>query len=463
MLASCGLQPVTILPAAPAARAANPCASRYGIRSKKRLWQLAPARSWLGLGIVVLLSTVLGAPARSLSVEPEGAWRLPENPLVGKVIFVEKGCVKCHAVHGEGGSVGPDLGRVGVWRSVMELIGDFWNHSPGMIAKMRERDIRRPIISTDEMVDLAAFLYSLNYFDSPGDVLIGEWLFSEKGCFHCHSVGGQGGHAGPPLDGYKGFSSPLPLARAMWSHNAVVAGSTAENDIPRPEFGDRDLAHIFAYIQNASTDGSGKRTAIAPGSPARGEKLFQQKSCGRCHAVRGSGGQVGPDLGEAELHRSVTEIAALMWNHVPAMSAKMQALGISVPQFGDQEFSDLMAYLFFLQYFDPPGDPVKGQELYVEKSCNLCHSAPPSGGKRLAPDLSRSPALSSPLALASAMWNHVPLLEKQVRERGQPWPLFKEGEVRDLVEYLRSPRSAQAAGGAKGSWLPEGAQEGTTR
>jgi nitric oxide reductase subunit C len=404
---------------------------------------MSAGRCW-ALGMFALLGTMLVCtPARSLAAQSQNASALPDDPLAGRQVFIEKGCPKCHAIWGEGGSLGPDLGKVGVWRSVMELAGVLWNHSPAMIEKMRERRIARPTINTEEMANLAAFLYFLNYFDQPGDASKGEGLFSQKGCVECHAVGGRGGNVGPALDSYKHFASPLFLARSMWTHNVAMARTMAGKDIPRPEFADGELANIFAYIQEASSEPGSKRTYMVPGSPARGEKVFKDKGCARCHAIDGSGGQIGPDLGREELHRSVTEIAGLMWNHEPRMWTKMQAMGIPLPQFSNQELSDLIAYIFFLQYFDPPGDVVKGQGLYMDKGCILCHYTPRGAEKRLAPDLSRSPALASPLALSSAMWNHAPAMETQIRERGLPWPRFREGEVRDLVEYLRSLRPAQ--------------------
>jgi cytochrome c2 len=37
---------------------------------------------------------------------------LIEDPTRGARLFVSKGCERCHALKGEGGKVGPDLGRI---------------------------------------------------------------------------------------------------------------------------------------------------------------------------------------------------------------------------------------------------------------------------------------------------------------------------------------------------------------
>jgi len=397
----------------------------------------SPRVSAAFLVFTVSVGMALAALPRPVRADP-GSAVLPTDPLAGRQVFLQKGCAKCHAIWGEGGTLGPDLGKSGVWHSVLELAGVLWNHSPEMIEKMRERRIPRPTINTDEMANLAAFLYFLNYFDQKGDAAAGQVLFAEKGCAHCHAVGGHGGHVGPALDHYKRFASPLFLAGAMWSHSTAMAKKMVENSIPRPAFQGRDLAHIFAYIEAASSTPVVDRTYMEPGSPARGETVFAAKGCIQCHAVHGRGGHVGPDLAQKKLHRTVTEIAGLMWNHEPAMWSRMQSMGIPFPQFSNGEISDLIAYLFFLQYYDPPGDPVKGQRVYMEQGCILCHFAPRGAEQLLAPDLSRSPAIASPLELSSAMWNHAPVMEAQIRERRLPWPRFADAEVRDLVAYLQS-------------------------
>lgn len=85
--------------------------------------------------------------------------------------------------------------------------------------------------------------------------------------------------------------------------------------------------------------------SILPGSPTEGRRLFQEKGCLKCHAVKGKGGKVGPDLGRSGLKRTVSEVAGIMGNHAPKMSAKMKELGIPEPKFAGEEMRDLVAYI----------------------------------------------------------------------------------------------------------------------
>jgi mono/diheme cytochrome c family protein len=63
---------------------------------------------------------------------------IPGNPINGRRIFVEGRCVRCHAIWGNGGTLGPDFASVGGGRSLQQLAGMFWNHTPRMIETVRE-------------------------------------------------------------------------------------------------------------------------------------------------------------------------------------------------------------------------------------------------------------------------------------------------------------------------------------
>ncbi|MBI2834570.1 MAG: cytochrome c, partial [Acidobacteria bacterium] len=167
--------------------------------------------------------------------------------------------------------------------------------------------------------------------------------------------------------------------------------------------------------------------------------LFADKSCNSCHAIAGKGGKGGPDLGTRprELVRSVSEIAGLMWNHSQGMTAEFQRRRIARVTFSGQEMADIIAYLYFVNYANVRGFPSRGAQLFVEK-CSTCHTI--SGGRRVGPDLATAPRLDEPIAIITAMWNHAPTMEQELRSRGLPWPRFQLGETADLAAYLLTRR-----------------------
>lgn len=81
------------------------------------------------------------------------------------------------------------------------------------------------------------------------------------------------------------------------------------------------------------------------GDPAAGRQLFQAKGCVACHAVKGQGGTVGPDLGRIDHGHNAYQMAGIMWNHSATMSAVMEAMKIPRPVFEGNEMADLLAYL----------------------------------------------------------------------------------------------------------------------
>ena len=104
--------------------------------------------------------------------------------------------------------------------------------------------------------------------------------------------------------------------------------------------------------------------------PERGEKLFKAKQCVACHSVGGKGGRIGPELGKAKQHHvSLTDFAALMWNHGPKMWARMQERGIQIPRLKGQEMADIVAYLYVSRYFDQEVSPSRGQQVLTDKGC----------------------------------------------------------------------------------------------
>ena len=102
----------------------------------------------------LMLAARLFAQAGTIALSVE----LPDNPTAGARLFVEKSCVRCHALGGEQARVGPDLGRIHFRGTVLDLAGAFWNHAPVMREKMQDLKIQPPTLTSREMTDLVAFL-----------------------------------------------------------------------------------------------------------------------------------------------------------------------------------------------------------------------------------------------------------------------------------------------------------------
>lgn len=364
---------------------------------------------------------------------------LPQNPLEGARVFQAKGCGRCHAIWGFGGTLGPDLTARGQGWSAIEFAGVLWNHSPKMIETMRQKGIPRPELTSEEMAALSAYLYYLNFFDNPGDAARGEKLISSKRCIRCHSIGGRGAEVGPALDKFGLYVSPVFIATEMWNHGIKMAAKMGEREVTRPELSETDIADLLAYINKAAKKEVGHPVYMLAGRPTRGAELFRQKKCVTCHAVRGKGGSVGPDLAKEDLPKKASAVAAVMWNHAPKMWPKMRERKISLPTFENNEMADVIAYLSFLAYSDQPGDGVRGQKVVRSKGCLGCHSIRGRGNDG-APDLATSKEIGSPVALVTAIWNHAPKMGKAFQEKGVPWPYFGGTEMADLVAYLEGIR-----------------------
>jgi cytochrome c551/c552 len=192
-----------------------------------------------------------------------------------------------------------------------------------------------------------------------------------------------------------------------------------------------------------------QQTFSATLDPIAGARLFQTKGCGRCHAIDGVGGTGGPDLGRVERPRSLYDLAAAMWNHVPQTSSQVWASGADRVYLTADETSDLMAFLSSpksvgtresleraLGLLDAPGDPRRGRQLVTDKGCLGCHSLSRSGGT-VGGSLGDLKGWDSPWSIVAAMWNHALLMHAESRARGRPWPSFGASEMADLLTFLR--------------------------
>jgi mono/diheme cytochrome c family protein len=390
---------------------------------------------WTVLTIAVLVASLDAASAQPV-MSPS------QDPLAGSRVFGSKGCVKCHSVNGVGGRVAPDLARTMRPRSFVDLATAMWNHLPNMTDRMKQLGIARPQLDSKEAGDLVGFLYTLNYFDPPGNPDAGKRLFSDKRCIVCHTVRGAGGVVGPNLDHLQQFRSPIFVASAMWNHGPQMAEKMKERGIERPTFTAKELRDLIAYLAPGTGGPEEGPLYVLPGRAESGRQLFAEKRCVECHAVGGAGGRVGPDLVERGVRQSPMEFAATIWNKAPAMAAAMQSRGISLPQLAPEQMADIVAYLYSVRYF-ASGSVQQGYGVASQKGCLNCHALRGERGK-IASDLTKARGLDSPAAVLAALWNHT-LVTPTVSGKKLDWPTFAPQEMADLIAMLQSVSQAQKA------------------
>jgi mono/diheme cytochrome c family protein len=401
------------------------------------------------LAVAAVATLVLAcAPAARAQQPPPAAepfapaWRM----LAGFDVFAAKGCGQCHAIRGVGPVTGPDLAHVRSGTGFYDIGAALWNHLPRMGAEMRLAHIERPRLTPREAGDLIAFVFTAQYQDESGDAKAGERLFAAKGCAQCHAVGGAGGKVGPALDPLKRANSPVLVAAAMWNHGPQMAETMRARGIPRPTLEGKELLDIVAYVASAARPSEGETMQVVPGTPAAGEKIFAERRCATCHAVGGKGGRVGPDLGRAGHHLSLTGFAARMWNHGPKMWAAMKARGIEVPKLSGQDTADILAYLYTAHYFDPSASARRGGMLVQERGCTGCHSVRGKGGTAAA-DFATSTVVGTPESVIAAMWNHGPRMEAAAPAQRVALPTLSGQDLAHITAFLNSlakpaPKSA---------------------
>lgn len=84
------------------------------------------------------------------------------SPERGRRLFVDKGCVACHAINGVGGHDAPamDAHREMGLVNPFDFAAKMWNHAPAMIAAQQEALGEQIYFTGDELADIIAFLHN---------------------------------------------------------------------------------------------------------------------------------------------------------------------------------------------------------------------------------------------------------------------------------------------------------------
>ena len=279
-----------------------------------------------------------------------------------------------------------------------------------------------------------------------GDAEKGAALFfGEKQCATCHAIGGSGGHVAPDLSGKRPGTPPMGwLAAVLWNHAPGMWRQMRHGKTSYPHLNSEEMADILAFLYQAGN-------ALGDGDPQAGRRVFNAKSCMRCHSVRSEGGKIGPELSTVAAGDGSTAWARAMWNHSQSMIEPVTRAVGEWPQFRGSEMNDLIAYVrggpvpANVRRREMRGSAERGWRVF-EAKCMACHSVRGQGGT-LAAGL--GPENDLPLnapEFASVLWNHAPMMLQQVREKGLRAPVLQGDEINDVVAFIASLRYFEPAG-----------------
>ena len=176
----------------------------------------------------------------------------PSDPEMGRVVFIEKQCARCHLPRGERG-VGPALDVLRRPQGEMELAGRLWNHVPAMAAALDQNGFAWPPISSREMGDLMAYLRAEASRDPAPDLYKGQVALLRKGCLKCHSLRREGGRVEPDLAARRAdYESAAAWAATMWTHTPRMAAMASERAVPYPRFSGDEMGNLLGFLRSAA-------------------------------------------------------------------------------------------------------------------------------------------------------------------------------------------------------------------
>jgi mono/diheme cytochrome c family protein len=413
-----------------------------------------------------LLSQRAVAPLDSSAVD----WK-KADPDRGRAIFGEARCVTCHMIEGRGGTLGPELTKVGskVRRDwLFSFIKDpFRDHPATLMVHYRFSDEQiRDLVAylTEDLIDPDAppIAPEVGYLD-PKRVEAGRAVFVKHGCYSCHRFSGMEnlGKIGPSLaaigdrvvekSDFAGQQIEATLPNWLFVKLLTPDKLAQPSRMPTFNFSGEEAGAItVALLSIRGKDLPASRVTSEP-QPApyfpQGPfgAVVQRYRCLSCHQIHGWGGT----LSTVPLDRIGSQ---LQHDYLQFYLQNPSAVRVSVeermPHFNmtKAEATTLADYLSTVFVDDALEQPLpaeadgvlRGRQLYERLGCRGCHIIGGQGGY-VGPDLSDSGRRLKPGWVAA--WLQEP--EEWKPGTLQPDYGLKPEEARALTAYVMSLTTAE--------------------
>jgi mono/diheme cytochrome c family protein len=420
-----------------------------------------------------LLSLRAELPSTSTGVDWSRA-----NPDAGRTLFGESRCVTCHSVEGRGGTMGPELTRIGdkVRRGwLFSFLKDPHQSQPNT-------QMLQYRLTDDQLRDLTTFLLQQYRtsdaspeitppFEDPQTVAAGRATFIRRGCASCHHLAGipDPGRLGPSLAGV----ADRDPDQLTYGSNAVRR--TIDNYIflklehpdavvqpslmPTFQFTPGEAARIaLALIGLRKTDLPAsyviKHSQSASYQPAGafGELLTRYR-CLSCHSINGAGGtlstvpfdRIGSQLQRDYIANYLLSPGAVRVSVEARMPGfhMLKAEADTIAAYADTVFRDDSLDRYDAHF--SPAEERRGAELYGQMGCIACHQIGAQGGY-VGPDLSNAGRRLKPGWTAA--WLASP--EKYKPGTLQPDYGLSAADARALTAYVSSLGVGHAPGSQPG-------------
>jgi mono/diheme cytochrome c family protein len=398
-----------------------------------------------------------------------GAEKLAET---GKLLFSQSRCVSCHALDGKGGTLGPDLGRIGD-KIERDWLGPWLGSPQAYFPKTRMPHFN---FTPPEIAALTEYmLQDLSNGDYPPDPTVldsssrvvekGKKLIIKYGCTGCHAVPGisdTGREIGPSLvtigaktlDQFLFGEEKIERTVPNWMFVKLLRPRAFGRELVMPDYGLKPVEALamtnvlMGQVPENIPSPYLRKPAVPVMRPLSGPiaAVVNKYRCFICHSIDGAGGTLAPDLTmEGSIVKRDWLIQYLAKPDVirPFLVERMPKFNLS-----RAESETIADYLMAATRHDSiptpeewtgAGDPALGRKLYFEKyNCQSCHTLGKTGGYY-------GPPLDNVGARLEPAWIYARLLDAHrfQTDSREPRLVFHTEDALALTGFLSSIRQGK--------------------